>query len=90
MMEESKRDPPMAAMKEYALTLEINQAEAGCMLSTTRAYRLGMLEACRLITESLRYYNDSDINVPYYQALHETWDSIYDAITYLREVDQQD
>lgn len=78
----------MAAMKEYAIELESNQLEAGELRSSTRAYRMGMLEAARLITESQKYFTECRPDAPAWLALHETWSSVIDAIDYLREVDR--
>ena len=77
----------MGAVKEAAIELESNMMEAASITSTTVAYRLGMIEACRLITESARYYGEVQPNAPAWRVLHDTWASVRDAVEYLREVE---
>lgn len=77
----------MGAVKEAAIQLESNMMDVAEIASPTRAYRLGMLEACRLITETTKYYLDAEPGTPAWKALHDTWHSVYDAVTYLQEVD---
>ena len=78
----------MGAVKAMAIELEAGQEEASQVSSTTTAYRLGMLQACRLITQQgNRYVSSSDNS---WQALHETWRTVFDAVEYLREVENQE
>ena len=77
----------MGAVKEAAIELESNMMEVADITSTTRAYRMGMLEACRLITQTTKYYLEAEPGTPAWKALHDTWYSVYDAVTYLQEVD---
>ena len=77
----------MGAMKAYAIDLEQRQEQAIDLGDPALAYRLGMYEACRLINEVGGRYlmaNDGD---PFY-AITEAWNSVFDAASYLGEVER--
>ena len=80
----------MGAVKEMAIQLEANMAEAAEFAARyddpALAYRFGMLEACRLIAEAQQYYLDTRESAAPFQVLHETWSSVFDAVEYLREI----
>jgi hypothetical protein len=83
----AQRSNPMGAVKQAAIELEMHMEEAASISSTTIAYRLGMIEACRLITETSSYYSKAQPGAPAWEALHQAWLSVRDAVEYLREVD---
>ena len=83
----------MGAVKNLAIELEGNMQWAADLASqsgdATLAYRLGLLEACRLIGEDqVRYIGDAGLHegpCPF-DVLQSTWRSIFEAADYLREV----
>jgi hypothetical protein len=78
----------MGAVKEMAIELEANMAEAAEFAaryeSPSLAYRFGMLEACRLIAEAQGRHASAEA----FDALGRAWNEVYEAVLYLRESEQ--
>ena len=75
----------MGAVKAMAIELEIRRDEAVALGNADLAYRLGMLEACRLISETgSRFIETSSVDP--FVATSQCWREVYDAASYLREV----
>ena len=79
----------MGAVKDLAIELEINMADAadfaGRYDDPGLAYRLGMLEACRLIAQEQQRYLSAQTDAAPYRVLYDTWANVFDAVEYLRE-----
>jgi hypothetical protein len=73
-----------------AIQLEANMADAAEFAARyddpALAYRFGMLEACRLISELQQYYTETREQATPFHVLHESWSSVFDAVEYLRDV----
>ena len=74
----------MGAVKAMAIELERYQHEAMMLSNPAAIYRMGLLEACRLITEQ----SSLALGKPEFLALAQCWEAVYDAVNYLREVEQ--
>jgi len=77
----------MGAMKAYAIDLEQRQEQAAVLGDPAVAYRLGLYEACRLINEVGGRYLGQAEGDPFY-AINEAWSSVFDAASYLGEIDR--
>ena len=80
----------MGAVKDLAIELECNMQDATELAARyddpSMAYRFGMLEACRLICEEQERLTRADCTESPFMALHQTWNSVFDAVEYLRTV----
>lgn len=81
----------MGAVKALAIELEANAQEAAKIGYPDLAYRLGLLEACRIINE-LRsgYIGQHRPQEPSFDVLSRAWDEIFDAADYLAWISEQD
>jgi hypothetical protein len=68
-----------------ATELQIRQDEAIALGDVGTAYRLGLLEACRIISETGGRYLGVAVGDPFL-ATNECWREVFDAAGYLREV----
>ena len=75
----------MAAVKEVAIELEIRQDQAVALGDPATAYRLGMLEACRIISGIGNSYVGIADGDPFL-ATNQCWREVFDAAGYLQEV----
>ena len=75
----------MGAVKAMAIELEIRQDEAVALGDPATAYRLGLLEACRLISETGSRYLGISSGDPFL-ATNQCWREVFEAAGYLREV----
>lgn len=79
----------MGAVKELCIELESNMfdaAERATRLDDPGlAYRLGLLEACRLIAQQQAYYIETRATGTPFQVLHDAWRDVLDSAEYLRE-----
>ncbi len=86
----------MGAVKNLAIELEGNMEYAAGLASkfgdATLAYRLGLLEACRIINADQALYvgQYGDDGASPFDALSQAWRSVYDAANYLRDVASRD
>ena len=77
----------MGAMKDLAIELEARQESAVMLGDPAVAYRLGMLEACRLICDvSGRVIKEPDTDP--FNAVTDCWKWVFDAACYLKDVSQ--
>ena len=75
----------MASVKDMAIELESNQEMAAALGNPAAAYRLGMLEACRLITD----LQASEVRAGKFgeaDALNKAWVWVFDAARCLRDM----
>ena len=86
-MEESNRENPMGAVKEMAIELEI-KAEEAAACPASQAYRLGMLEAARLASETAWAVIDQGGDA--FAVAVKSFKEVMDSIDYLRSIDQLD
>jgi hypothetical protein len=75
----------MGAVKAMAIELEIHQDQAAALGDAATAFRLGMLEACRLIGEVGNRHIGSYDGDPFL-AVNDCWRAVFEAANYLREV----
>jgi hypothetical protein len=78
----------MASVKEMAIELEIRQDQAAALQDSAAAFRLGMLEACRLINEASGRITQPDAarTLAAIDALNGAWSDVFDGVCYLQEV----
>ena len=77
----------MGAVKEMAIELEIRQDEAVALQDPSAAFRLGMLQACSMITEvSGRVIHSDESHPDAVQALNQAWEEVFKAVCYLQGV----
>ena len=75
----------MGAVKAMAIELEIRQDQAVALGDAATAYRLGLLEACRIISETANRYVGVADGDPFL-ATAQCWHEVFDAAGYLREL----
>ena len=78
----------MAAVKEMAIELEIRQDDAAALRDPAAAFRLGMLQACRMINEASgrwvqQEHDTLEARLGATRALREAWRDIYDGVCHL-------
>ena len=75
----------MGAVKAMAIELEMHHDEAAALGDAATAFRLGLLEACRIISDTSGRYVGTSTGDPFL-ATNECWRSVFEAASYLREV----